>query len=218
MKIGLIDSGIGGIKVLESLLKVYNGEYLYVLDKSFMPYGNKSRQEIVNRVRYCCSFLISKGVDVIVLACNTASCCALKECKSEFAVPIFGLTPPVSDFVESGKRVLVLATDLTTNIIKEGYGSENVIFEPLKDLAFLVETQYNNKELIYSYIENNIAKYKGKCDKVFLGCTHYYYFADYINKVLDVEVFDGRKNLVSQFEKEVKNLIQIKSNTVFYNL
>lgn len=222
MKVGVIDSGIGGIKVLEGLQKVYKGEYVYLFDKSFMPYGDKTFEQINDRIHYCCDFLISKNVDMIVLACNTASCCALEKCKNDYKIPVLGLIPPIKSFILGNDKVLFLSTLLTSKLLEDKFKNldcnNNVIFAPQKKLAWNIENYFNDKELIGKYLLKHINIYKNKCNKVFLGCTHYYYLKKDIEKLLKVEVFDGREQLEKEFMEMVDNLILSKSKTTFYYL
>ena len=216
MKIGLIDSGIGGIKVLESLQKVHCGEYLYVFDKSGMPYGNKSSNEIKSRIFYLCDFLIKRGVEMVVLACNTASCVALEDCRERYSIPILGLIPPIESFDE-GSRVLLLSTELTAKILQSRVNYSNIILAPQKELAQFIENNLSNKVAIDNYIEHNIMIYKNMCDKVFLGCTHYYYIKNSLQEKMGVKVIDGRESLASEFASLVnKNLVSEKSVTEFF--
>jgi glutamate racemase len=57
--------------------------------------------------------------------------------------------------------------------------------------------------MIKRYIKENLLLYKGKIDKVFLGCTHYYYIKDELNKALECEIIDGRKSLIEKMEREI---------------
>lgn len=221
MKVGVIDSGIGGIKVLEGLKKAYNGEYLYLFDKSFMPYGDKNIEQIKDRVFICCDFLISKGADVIVLGCNTASCCALEECKKRYKIPILGLIPPIETFSNIQDKILLLTTPLTAKILNEKFdikNSKNIILSPQKDLAFLIENHYRNKLKIQEYLVNNLKPYVSICNKVFLGCTHYYFIKNEIKNLLKVDVVDGRAQLINEFNCVKDKIIYPYSKTTFYYL
>ena len=96
MKIGIYDSGIGGLSVLHrALKKMPEAEFIYYADTKHVPYGEKTREQIKGYVEEVLNFLIAKEVDAIVIACNTATSVATKEFRGEFAVPIVGMEPAV---------------------------------------------------------------------------------------------------------------------------
>ena len=97
MKIGIYDSGIGGLSVLHrALKKMPEAEFIYYADTKHVPYGEKTREQIKEYVEEVLNFLIAKEVDAIVIACNTATSVATKEFRGEFAVPIVGMEPAVT--------------------------------------------------------------------------------------------------------------------------
>lgn len=222
MKIGVMDSGIGGIKVLEEIERNFCGhDFVYAFDKTGLPYGNKSREEIEERVFRVCDFLLSKNVDVIIIACNTASCVALDDCKNMYNVPVFGLIPPIKSLSNlSYKKILVLTTSLTAKMLYSKYNhdtNKNIIIAPQINLASIIEKNLNNKRVINDYIENEMTKYIG-CDCVFLGCTHYYYIKNRLASFLNVDVLDGRKELICNLKQFINIAVKKNSYTEFYYL
>ena len=94
MKIGIFDSGLGGLSVLHHALKVLpDAHFIYYADEEHVPYGEKSKEQIQGYVKEIIEFLIGKGVDAIVIACNTATSVATKEFRETFSVPIIGMEP-----------------------------------------------------------------------------------------------------------------------------
>ena len=84
MKIGIYDSGIGGLSVLHrALKKMPEAEFIYYADTKHVPYGEKTREQIKGYVEEVLNFLIAKEVDAIVIACNTATSVATKEFRGE---------------------------------------------------------------------------------------------------------------------------------------
>lgn len=221
MKIGVIDSGIGGIKVLEHLQKNFGGnKYIYVFDKSGLPYGNKSEDEIKLRIINACNFLCkTQSVECIVIACNTGSCAALEECKKLFSIPIFGLIPPLKELSNSSyKSILLLTTVLTSQILsrKSANKTSNIIIAPQKNLASYIEQNSSSITALDLYIQNNLFTYKHKCDCVFLGCTHYYYIKDRLEKLLSLTVLDGRANLIEEMKKVIPPSDNVSSTEFYY--
>ena len=91
-KIGIFDSGLGGLTVLSSIKKKYPKEkFLYVGDTAYLPYGSKTAETIINRTHKIVKFLIRKKVKGIIVACNSASSVALKSLQAEYDIPIIGV-------------------------------------------------------------------------------------------------------------------------------
>src|SRR4051812_39389593 len=99
MKIGVFDSGIGGITVLRELTqRLKNVSYVYLGDTAHLPYGTKSPAQIEKLSAECARILKSKDVDALVVACNTASSLALPVIEAVMApVPVFGVVGPGVD-------------------------------------------------------------------------------------------------------------------------
>jgi glutamate racemase len=221
MTIGVIDSGIGGIKVLELLVKNFHGnDFVYVFDKSGLPYGNKSVKQIRNRITIVCNFLVyEKKVDALVIACNTASCVALEQCKKKYNIPVYGLIPPLKQLSSTKyKSILLLSTFATSKIlVKNKNLPDNVILSPQKNLAKYLENYSTNIAMIDEYIKKNLKQYKEKCDCIFLGCTHYYFIKERLKILFNVDVIDGRADLILEMQKTV-NKLNKNSHTYFYYL
>ena len=95
--IGVFDSGVGGLTVLESLRQTLPDEnYIYLGDTARVPYGNRTSQTIIRYAVSCTQQLVNRGVKAIVIACNTASAHALDALRQTFDIPIFGVIEPVS--------------------------------------------------------------------------------------------------------------------------
>ena len=109
--IAVIDSGIGGISVLNTLTKNLEGErFLYFGDNDNAPYGNKSKRELLSLTMRNIDYVKSFGVKAIVLACNTLSVNLIDEVKNYSGVAVFGIFPPIESLVMSGGETLLLAT------------------------------------------------------------------------------------------------------------
>ena len=116
MKIGIFDSGIGGLTVFRQLMKkLPNNDYVYLGDTARLPYGIKSRKTVIEYSIKNTQFLINKGCDLIVIACNTASAFADDTLRKKFNVPIFNVIDSgVSAVKDSGIRNIgIIATPST---------------------------------------------------------------------------------------------------------
>ena len=90
IKIGIFDSGLGGLTVLKSLSLLYrsNVSFIYLGDLAHLPYGDKSSESIIKYSQQIINFFINQNVDLIVVACNSASSVALKYLQSNYDIPI----------------------------------------------------------------------------------------------------------------------------------
>ena len=115
--IGIFDSGVGGLSVFREIRKLLPDEkYIYFSDSAHCPYGDKSRDYIIDRARQIASFLISQGAEIIVVACNTATAAAISTLREEFPVSFIGMEPAVKPAAQttSSGVVGVLATSGTS--------------------------------------------------------------------------------------------------------
>lgn len=165
--IAIIDSGIGGLSVLNQLIDRYHsGNYIYFADNLYMPYGNKTKQFIAQRVKNIIQFLKDKyNPDVIILACNTASS-ILKDEKIDNVV-----------CMQFSKAYRYLATPLTKRILK----GINILVD--STLARNIENNIFNREKLEKIIKKHIKKNKlDSLESLVLGCTHYELVAEIFEK------------------------------------
>lgn len=192
--IGIFDSGAGGLSVLREIIKVLPGEkYVYYSDNANCPYGEKSRDFIIERARYITEFLLDKGADIIVVACNTATAAAISSLRNEYPeVRFIGMEPavkPASHCTKSGV-VGVLATAGTLKADKyldtrERF-ADNVKFVEHVGSGFveLVEKGIlSGKEAEDTVYESLKPLMDEGADTIVLGCTHYPFLSDTIRKV-----------------------------------
>src|SRR6516165_800166 len=93
--IGIFDSGVGGLTVVRSLgERLPHEELIYLGDTARVPYGSKSEETVARYSRMSARFLISQGVKMIVVACNTASAFALEPLRQELSLPVLGAVEP----------------------------------------------------------------------------------------------------------------------------
>ncbi len=178
MKIGVIDSGIGGLSVLKTLIKKCpNHEYIYFGDTINMPYGEKSKDEIINFGNNIIKFLENKHVDLIVIACGTLSS-NVNFLNS--SVPLIDVISPLKGKLDNYKNLAIMATPLSvkTNAFKK-YIKTNYTLIPCPLLATSIEN--GNREEIEEIVSNYV-KMGEDSDALVLGCTHYPIVKDLIEK------------------------------------
>ena len=117
--IGIFDSGIGGLTVVRAVMEELSGyDIVYFGDTARTPYGNKSPETVIKYALEDTDFLLSKGAEIIVMACNTASSIATEKVVERFDVPIFEVITPAVELAikTSGKQVIgVIGTRATIN-------------------------------------------------------------------------------------------------------
>lgn len=213
-KIGIFDSGIGGVTVFKEILKVLpNEKYIYYSDSLNNPYGNKNDDQIYEFSCNIINIFIEKGCKAVVIACNTASAKIANRLRDEYLdLVIVAIEPAykmVHDFAYN-KATLVMATEGTIksekfNKLYNKYNNQKTYLLPCSGLADLIEK--NKLEEIDDYLQKTIGKYQGNVENVVLGCTHYPLIKDKIEKVLgNVTFFDGAYNLAIH----LKDVLTIK--------
>ncbi len=215
MRVGIFDSGIGGLSVLHHALGVVPGiDFLYYADEEHVPYGEKTRQQIRGYVDEIIQFMLAKKVDAIVIACNTATSVATREYRSKFPVPIIGMEPAVKQAVELYKdipgRILVAATPVTIagdklhDLLEKVDRDENVDLVALPKLVRFAEKGIFETDVVKDYLEEELDRYPlGEYKAFVLGCTHFNYFKAQYRKI-----FPGKVRFVDGNEGTVRQLLR----------
>jgi glutamate racemase len=231
-KIGIFDSGIGGLSVLSVLKELLpNEDYLYYADNKNLPYGDKNDDELFAISSNIIDYLIREHCKMIVIACNTMSTHCLAKLKEKYPyVPIVGTVPAIKIATDNDyKNVLVMATPATVEskrveeILADNIkADENIIFLPCPGLATTIEK--GNLDEIDHKLEELLEAYTGgNFDSVILGCTHYSLIKDDIQNMFPkAKLLDGCQGVANEVKKELteKNLLNPKttpSRTTFVN-
>ncbi|MBO7561282.1 MAG: glutamate racemase [Bacteroidales bacterium] len=193
--IGLFDSGAGGLSVWKELLKIMPSEdYFYISDAAYCPYGPKSKEMILKRATAISQFLIERGAEIIVVACNTATAAAISDLRQLFDIPFVGMEPAVKPAAALTKTgvIGVLATQgtfkgqlyLTTSEKYARRKQVKIIERVGEGLVELVESGNTDspeaEALVKKYIDPMVEE---GADCVVLGCTHYPFLEKVIRRV-----------------------------------
>ena len=211
-KIGFFDSGIGGVTVLRECINlVPNFDYIYYSDSKNNPYGDKSREEVLDIASKIVEYLIDEGCNIIVIACNTASAICVESLRRKyFDICFIAIEPAVKcayDNLED--NTLIMATKGTMDSEKfhtlyDKYHRNNFYLKSCVGLANLIE--HGNSYEIKKYLVDNISEYKNKVDSVVLGCTHYPLIKEEIKGVLgNVTFYVGSFGVAKQLRKFIDN-------------
>lgn len=207
--LGIFDSGLGGLTVVKEIIKVLpEYGFLYLGDTARTPYGNKSKEVVAKYGLADTQFLINKGAELIIVACNTVSANAIDAVKQKVNLPIFEvITPAVEAALKASKngRIGVIGTRATISSaiyekkLKElGGGKIAVVAQACPLLVPLVEEGWlqegETKRIVKKYLQglktHNI-------DTLILGCTHYPLLKDIIQRAVGrrVTVIDSAENV-----------------------
>ncbi len=184
-KIGVFDSGFGGLTVLKALLEfVPDAEYLYFGDTARLPYGSKSVETVA---RYACEaaqYLEQQGAELLVIACNTATALAFEQIKNSASVEVVGVIEPGAERAAASSRsgkVVVIGTEATTcsHAYRHALAARQIEAHekacPL--LVPLVEEGWVNhpvtEEIARIYLNEAFSDAFRSADVLLLGCTHY---------------------------------------------
>ena len=215
--IGVFDSGVGGLTVAREIMRqIPNERIVYFGDTARVPYGSKSKDNIIKFSRQIIRFLQTENVKAIVIACNTASALALDEMQQEFDLPILGVVKPgakVAVETTVNKRIGLIGTEANirsgvyTRYIKS-VDDEAKVFEKACPLFVpLVEEGWLHDDITLQVASRYLEELKEKdIDTLIMGCTHYPLIRSTIRKVMGDKV-----NLVNPAYEtaiELKNLLE----------
>lgn len=196
--IGVYDSGVGGLSVWKELVSLMPSRgYVYVADSAHCPYGEKSPEYIVGRADTIVRFLLDRGVEAVVVACNTATAAAISYLRSTFSVPFVGMEPAVKPAALASRTgvvgVLATANTFKGRLYRDTvmrYASGVKVIETVgRGLVEAVERNEVPTELIRSYVGDMIA---GGADVIVLGCTHFPFLERQI-----AEAADGKARIIN---------------------
>lgn len=218
--IGIFDSGIGGVSVYREIQKLLpDCKYIYLADNAYCPYGEKSKEFIMDRCRIVTEFLIGLGADIIVIACNTATVTAISSLREDFPIRFVGVEPAIKPAVLATKSgiigVLATSTTLKGNkyLEKKTTIPENIqVIERVgQGFVELVEDgDYNSakaEEVVRASLQPIL---DAGADTVVLGCTHYPFLRDILFKIAGEKVLfvDSGQAIAKQVKRvlEEENL------------
>jgi glutamate racemase len=215
MKIGVFDSGVGGLTVLGELFKqLPAADYIYLGDTARLPYGAKSQATIARYAVSIARFLVEKeGADFLVIACNTATALALEDIKCAVNVPVLGVIEAganAAQIISTSKDVLVIATDAT--IKSHAYAAACAqrglrafekacpLLVPLVEEGWIDHPVTHEVLRIYlSELLDQAGQASLTADTLVLGCTHYPLLHQQIQRVVpSLCVIDSSAVLATQ--------------------
>ena len=197
--IGIFDSGVGGLSVLREIRHQYPSEdCVYVADQIHVPYGTRTRKQVLEYSEGIVRYLLGRGSKIIVVACNTASAVALEELRKNFPdIPFVGMEPAVKPAAEgtSSGVVGVLATpatfqgDLYATTVERFARGVKILQDTCPGLVNQIENgKINHPDTRKILEEALVPMLEEGVDEVVMGCTHYPFVIPIIREIVGEEV------------------------------
>jgi glutamate racemase len=217
--IGIFDSGVGGLSVFREIRKVLPEQsYIYYSDNAHCPYGEKTREYIIDRAREITRFMLEKGCEIIVVACNTATAAAISTLREEFPVKFIGMEPAIKPAAQSTKTgvVGVLATAGTLKASKyldtrEKWAQNVKIAEHIgQGFVELVENGNISGPSAEETVRASLLPLlEAGADTIVLGCTHYPFLISTIEKVAHEEFPQRDVNVIDPAPAVARHLLEV---------
>ena len=205
-KVLLIDSGTGGANILLSCVKeVPYCDYLLFCDNKNLPYGNRSKEELIeitlnnlHRIKIFFDF------DIVIFACNTLTATAIEKCREIFADKIFigtepAILPALRKFKQEDVCVLATKTTIKNNKLCQKY--KNIKYRSIDSLALLIDDNIDDLTVLNSYLINEFSSIKENA--IVFGCTHYTSVQPILEPLLPNKVFFSSEEGVAKRLKAV---------------
>jgi glutamate racemase len=206
--IGVFDSGFGGLTVLRELRKALpTADYLYFGDTAHLPYGAKSVRTVAKYAIASAHFLEERGIDFLVIACNTATALAFDEIRSAVKVPVVGVVEPGARRAAErsrSKKAAVIATEATVAshayqkaLLKLGLEAREKacpLFVPLVEEGWVAHPV--TEQVAHIYIDEILRDGGHEVDVLLLGCTHYPLIRPLLRRVVPphIEIVDSAES------------------------
>ena len=211
MKVGVFDSGIGGLSVVKSLLEhQLFEEIIYYGDTARVPYGVKDKNTILRYSLDALEFFKNFDIDLLIVACNTVSAYALEEMREVAPFEVVGVVEAgalacKNALNNSQANILILGTKATINsqayeTLLSTYGYQNISALATSLFVPIVEEELYESEILQSTMRHYFSDTPTP-DAIILGCTHFPLISKQISKY-----FDDKSRLIHSGEAIVENL------------
>lgn len=220
-RIGVFDSGVGGLTVLKAMAEQLPAHYLYFGDTARLPYGTKSADTVGRYAIGATRFLESQNIDLLVIACNTATALALPAIKAAAHIPVIGVVEPgaaAAAEVSKNRAAIVIATDATvsSHAYREALERHGVqalekacpLFVPLVEEGWIEHPV--TEEVARIYLGEATAQAPDGADVLVLACTHYPLIAPTLRRILPerMQIVDSAESTA----RVVRKIVDDKSS------
>ena len=193
-RIGVFDSGVGGLTVLKAMAEQFPAHYLYFGDTARLPYGTKSADTVARYAIGAARFLEAQNIDLLVVACNTATALALPQIRQAAAVEVVGVVEPgaaMAAEMSQSRSVIVIATEATVSSHAyrdalrlhglDAYEKACPLFVPLVEEGWIDHPV--TEQVARIYLGEAMAQSSGTADVLVLACTHYPLIAPLLRRI-----------------------------------
>ncbi|KAB2823907.1 glutamate racemase [Aliivibrio finisterrensis] len=221
----IFDSGIGGLSVYKEIqYQLPLAKYIYAFDNAAFPYGELTESVLIERTTHIISQLCAKfAIDIVVIACNTASTIVLPTLRGKLTIPVVGVVPAIKPAALVSTKIGLLATPAT---VKRTYTYELIkSFAPISDVQLLgstrlveiAEEKMIGVDVDLKELKDILSPWQNKVDTIVLGCTHFPFLRNEIKKVLNGNVLlidSGEaiarrvKQLLGEHEEDRREMIK----------
>ena len=220
VRIGIFDSGVGGLSVMRAVrARLPHAELLYAADTAYAPYGDRSEDFLCDRSERIARFLCDQGAQMIVVACNTATAAAVARLRAAWpALPLVGVEPGVKPAValSAARRVGVLATTRTLasekfrRLAEAHADGAALVLQPCPGLADAIEAADAQGSGLDVLVERYCAPLRDAgVDVAVLGCTHYVFARALFERALPgVRLVDTAEAIARQTARFADELIE----------
>lgn len=216
MKVGVFDSGVGGESVANAITRTKPElEIMYVQDKENLPYGTKTKEQLLELVSPIIQRLVDQGCQIVVIACNTVTTNIIIELRAQFVIPLIGIEPMIGPAAEKSKSkiITVCATPATLaspryHELKSQYANGVNIIEPdCSNWVSMIENNNVDQEHIRTIVEESLEQ---GSDVFVMGCTHYHWIEDIIDEMTadKAVVLQPETAVIAQLERVIEELEQ----------
>jgi glutamate racemase len=214
MKIGVFDSGMGGLSVANAIEKALpEHQVIFVNDSNNIPYGKKSPELLLSLVVPILRNLEEQGCKVIVVACNTVSTTLIEQLRQQIKVPLIAMEPMVKPAAEMSKAKIITVCATPTTLaserykwLKSTYATGVKVIEPdCSDWTEMIETNSVDRQAIAKIVNDSCM---AGSDVIVLGCTHYHWIEDIID-----EEARGRSTVIQPEQPVIEQLTRVLEQT-----
>lgn len=215
IKVGVFDSGIGGLSVAKAIEKAMPDVIVqFVNDHEHVPYGNKTNQQLLEFSLPILKTMEQNGCDLIVIACNTLTTTIISQLRAALKVPLVAVEPmvkPAATMTKTGV-IAVCATPATLAssryaYLKQTFAPAATIVEPdCSNWAELIENNKLDRQQLAETINQVLIQ---GADVIVLGCTHYHWIEEDIRKIVDgqAQVIQPEQAIIKRLRQEIKQLV-----------
>ncbi|MCU7834118.1 MAG: glutamate racemase [gamma proteobacterium symbiont of Taylorina sp.] len=214
--IGIFDSGVGGLSVLQRSRQLLPQEnFIYVADSGYAPWGSKDHHFIEQRSKIITEHLLEQGAKLIVIACNTATASIIEKFRHQYGIPFIGVEPGIKPAISVSKNgnIGIMATQGTLasqryNELKQRFShTVNLYHTACPGLADQVESCQINTAKTMTLLENFVQPLLTKqVDSIVLGCTHYSFLIPLMQKLVgdSILLIDTSHAVAEQIARIIK--------------